>query len=73
MGKQLYKPASKASRALMSSWLTGSKPQAEAGHPGAAGAAAVEPRAVASHPIEIEIDSDGLKRRIAAWSRCKAV
>jgi hypothetical protein len=38
--------------------LTGSKPQAEAGHPGAAGAAAVEPRAVASHPIEIEIDSD---------------
>jgi hypothetical protein len=28
MGKQLYRPASKAFRALMSSWLTGSKPQA---------------------------------------------
>jgi hypothetical protein len=62
---------------LISVSLSSSKPQAEAGHPGAAGAAAVEPRAVASHPIEInlniEIDSDGLKRRIAAWSRCKAV
>jgi hypothetical protein len=37
MGKQLYKPASKASRALVSSWLTGSKPQAEARWGGAAG------------------------------------